>query len=210
MLRQRLGDGGRQALERLVGDDVVGLHRVLQDLGERGPERRGEHGGRADQCDADHQRRGSGRGAARRAAGVLLSELPGWPEELGDRPADQPRHGTGDRRREAGDAEEDEQRADPGEGQRPDGAARAHEQADDEHHRTDHGDDRADARGGGCSSPRTRARGASPRPVGSSRRRRAGTIDRQQRHADADDGGDDHGPRRAARSRCRGTPRRRR
>ena len=74
-LGERLGDRRRQALERLVGDDVVGLDGVLEDLGERGAQRRGEHRRRADQGHADHQRRRRRRRAPRRPTGVLPGEL---------------------------------------------------------------------------------------------------------------------------------------
>ena len=84
-----VGDRRRQALERLVGDDVVGLHDSLEDVGERRAQRRGEHRGRADQGDADHQRRRRRRRAARRPAGVLPGQHARRLEQLGDRPADQ-------------------------------------------------------------------------------------------------------------------------
>ena len=74
-LRHVLLDLRRQALERLVGDDVVGRDRLVEDAAERVAQRRGEHRCGADQRDADHQRRRGACGAARRPRGVLPCQL---------------------------------------------------------------------------------------------------------------------------------------
>ena len=137
------GDRRRQRLERLVGDDVVGLHAALEHLGERRAQRRGEHGGRAHEGDADHQGGRRRRRAARRPAGVLPGEHAGRLEQLADRPADQPGHRPGDRRRHAGHAEEDQQGADAGERERAHRAAGRHEQPDQEADDAERRDDRA-------------------------------------------------------------------
>ena len=118
-LGERLGHDRRQPLEGLVGDDVVGLDGVLEDVGERRPQRRGEHRRRADQRHADHQRRRSGRRPPWRPPGVLPGEDARRTEHLGDRPADGLRHRPGHRGRHAGHAEEDHQRADTRQGDEP-------------------------------------------------------------------------------------------
>ena len=108
---QRGGDRRWQRLERLVGDDVVGLDAALEDAAERVAQRRGEHGRRADERHADHQRRRRwptcAAAPARRSRGPAR---PGVLNSLADRPADQLGDRPGDRGRHAGHAEEDEQR----------------------------------------------------------------------------------------------------
>src|SRR2546430_17636157 len=69
-----------------VGDDV-GDQRVVDPLGGRRLERRADDGEEGDHGNADHQRRGGGRGATRVAYRVLTRQRAGDAAPGGDRPA---------------------------------------------------------------------------------------------------------------------------